>query len=145
MKSARDLEQFIHIHAHYVVTIHERCLLHKKLTFLKDAVTKVLNLILIFSARWDQGIAEIRCCIFEMSLECVKKKKKNKDSNMTLYMVLGSEGLEPLLILGSAFVRVVHISSLSSSPSLWVRSPFHSWVSWGKYTVMCLEVWMSLL
>ncbi|XP_025091554.1 gamma-tubulin complex component 5-like [Pomacea canaliculata] len=59
MKSARDLEQFIHIHARYVVTIHERCLLHKKLTFLKDAVTKVLNLILIFSARWDQGIAEI--------------------------------------------------------------------------------------
>ena len=60
MKEARDLEQVIEVHARYVRTIHERCLLHKKLSFLKDAVTKVLNLTLAFAMRWDQGIHNIR-------------------------------------------------------------------------------------
>ena len=60
MKEARDLEEVIEVHARYVRTIHERCLLHKKLSFLKDAVTKVLNLTLAFAMRWDQGIHNIR-------------------------------------------------------------------------------------
>ncbi|KAL8591498.1 hypothetical protein ACOMHN_000513 [Nucella lapillus] len=59
IKEAADLEEVIEVHARYVRTIHERCLLHKKLTFLKDAVTKVLNLTLTFAMRWDQGVHNI--------------------------------------------------------------------------------------
>ncbi|KAK7487352.1 hypothetical protein BaRGS_00021441 [Batillaria attramentaria] len=59
IKKARDLEQVIEVHARYVRTIHERCLLHKKLTFLKEAVTKVLNLTVTFAMRWDQGVDEV--------------------------------------------------------------------------------------
>ena len=60
MRVAGDLEQVIEVHARYVRTLHERCLLHKKLAFLRDAVTKVLNLTLAFAMRWDQGIHNIR-------------------------------------------------------------------------------------
>jgi gamma-tubulin complex component 5 len=60
IKEASDLEEVIEVHARYVRTIHERCLLHRKLAFLKDAVSKVLNLTLAFAMRWDQGVHNIR-------------------------------------------------------------------------------------
>ncbi|KAK7091928.1 gamma-tubulin complex component 5-like [Littorina saxatilis] len=59
IKEATDLQQVIDVHARYVHTIHEQCLLHKKLSFLKGAVTQVLNLTLTFAMRWDQGIHNI--------------------------------------------------------------------------------------
>lgn len=65
MEKATDLDQIIDIHGKYVSKIHERCLLHKKVKFLKEAVMKVLNLILIFQKRWDQGIDEISLKIIE--------------------------------------------------------------------------------
>ncbi|KAJ8299061.1 hypothetical protein KUTeg_023121 [Tegillarca granosa] len=65
MDKATDLDQIIDIHGKYVSKIHERCLLHKKVKFLKEAVMKVLNLILIFQKRWDQGIDEISLKIIE--------------------------------------------------------------------------------
>jgi gamma-tubulin complex component 5 len=60
LRKATDLDQIISVHTKYVNKIHERCLLHKKVAFLKEAVMRVLNLILTFQARWDQGIQEVR-------------------------------------------------------------------------------------
>ncbi|XP_053373064.1 gamma-tubulin complex component 5-like isoform X3 [Mercenaria mercenaria] len=59
LKEAKDLDQIIEIHAGYIRKIHERCLLHKKNTFLKEAVLKVLNLSLRFQKEWDCGIDNI--------------------------------------------------------------------------------------
>ena len=60
IEKAQDLDQMIACHNKYVNTIYERCLFHKKVAFLKDAVMGVLNLVLIFQALWDKGIDEIR-------------------------------------------------------------------------------------
>ncbi|XP_076456838.1 gamma-tubulin complex component 5-like [Babylonia areolata] len=59
VREAGDLEEVIEVHARYVRTVHERCLLHRKLTFLREAVAKVLNLTLTFAMRWDQGVHNI--------------------------------------------------------------------------------------
>ncbi|XP_060067402.1 gamma-tubulin complex component 5-like [Ylistrum balloti] len=59
IEKARDLDQIIKIHNDYIHKIHERCLLHKKVKFLKEAVMKVLNLILTFHNLWDKGIHHI--------------------------------------------------------------------------------------
>ncbi|XP_033640226.1 gamma-tubulin complex component 5-like [Asterias rubens] len=53
---ANDLEEIIEIHANYLNTISERCLLHKKVGLVREAVTKVLNLALVFQRRWDTGL-----------------------------------------------------------------------------------------
>lgn len=60
LEKAKDLDQIIAVHNKYVNTIHERCLLHKMVKLLKQAVMNVLNLILNFQALWDEGIHEIR-------------------------------------------------------------------------------------
>ncbi|XP_061182795.1 gamma-tubulin complex component 5-like [Saccostrea echinata] len=59
LEKAKDLDQIIAVHNKYVNTIHERCLLHKMVKLLKQAVMNVLNLILNFQALWDEGIQEI--------------------------------------------------------------------------------------
>ncbi|XP_076082498.1 gamma-tubulin complex component 5-like [Mytilus galloprovincialis] len=59
LQKATDLDQIISVHTKFVNKIHERCLLHKKVAFLKEAVMRVLNLILTFQSRWDQGIQEV--------------------------------------------------------------------------------------
>ncbi|KAL3889915.1 hypothetical protein ACJMK2_002233 [Sinanodonta woodiana] len=59
LEKAVDLDQLIMVHNNYVRKIHERCLLHKKVGFLKEAVMKVLNLSLHFQRKWDQGIDEV--------------------------------------------------------------------------------------
>ncbi|XP_059140755.1 gamma-tubulin complex component 5-like [Physella acuta] len=56
LEGVTDLEQIISIHRDYVNAIHERCLLHPKLAFLKEAVMKVLNLALTFGLHWRQGV-----------------------------------------------------------------------------------------
>ncbi len=60
ISKAADLDQVIEVHNHFVSTIYERCLLHKKVAFVKEAVNKVLNLSLIFQTKWDQGVDNIR-------------------------------------------------------------------------------------
>lgn len=60
LSRAKDLDQIIEVHAGYIRKIHERCLLHKKNRFLKEAVLKVLNLALQFQKQWDCGIDNIR-------------------------------------------------------------------------------------
>ncbi|XP_041361102.1 gamma-tubulin complex component 5-like [Gigantopelta aegis] len=67
---AVDLDQIIVAHACYVRNIHERCLMHKSVAFLREAFMRVLNLILAFQARWDMGVNEIRVqAIDEMEVE----------------------------------------------------------------------------
>ncbi|BFZ21291.1 hypothetical protein BsWGS_24330 [Bradybaena similaris] len=56
LEEAIDLEQIISVHRKYAEAIHERCLLHQKLSFLKEAVVSVLNLSLTFSMLWMQGV-----------------------------------------------------------------------------------------
>ncbi|GFR92975.1 gamma-tubulin complex component, partial [Elysia marginata] len=56
LDAAMDLDQIIHIHSQYVDAIHERCLLHPRLTMLREAVLRVLNLTLTFGTHWRQGV-----------------------------------------------------------------------------------------
>ncbi|XP_067665574.1 gamma-tubulin complex component 5-like isoform X2 [Haliotis asinina] len=70
IEASVDLDQIIAAHNSYVSKIHERCLLHPKVAFLREAVLKVLNLILSFHKIWDQGVDEISMKIIEdMELE----------------------------------------------------------------------------
>uniref|UniRef100_A0AAZ3Q452 Gamma-tubulin complex component n=1 Tax=Oncorhynchus tshawytscha TaxID=74940 RepID=A0AAZ3Q452_ONCTS len=55
VQEAKDLDQLIKIHYRYLSTIHDRCLLREKVSFVKEAIMKVLNLVLIFSDRWQVG------------------------------------------------------------------------------------------
>uniref|UniRef100_A0A8C6TEY5 Gamma-tubulin complex component n=1 Tax=Neogobius melanostomus TaxID=47308 RepID=A0A8C6TEY5_9GOBI len=55
VQEAKDLDQLIKIHYKYLATIHDRCLLREKVSFVKEAIMKVLNLVLIFSDRWQAG------------------------------------------------------------------------------------------
>lgn len=55
VQEAKDLDQLIKIHYRYLATIHDRCLLREKVSFVKEAIMKVLNLVLIFSDRWRAG------------------------------------------------------------------------------------------
>ncbi|KAG7276307.1 hypothetical protein CRUP_015630 [Coryphaenoides rupestris] len=55
VQEAKDLDQLIKVHYRYLSTIHDRCLLREKVSFVKEAIMKVLNLVLIFSDRWQAG------------------------------------------------------------------------------------------
>ncbi|XP_058886341.1 gamma-tubulin complex component 5-like isoform X1 [Acipenser ruthenus] len=55
VEEAKDLDQLIKIHYRYLSTIHDRCLLREKVSFVKEAIMKVLNLVLMFSGRWQAG------------------------------------------------------------------------------------------
>uniref|UniRef100_A0A669DV70 Gamma-tubulin complex component n=1 Tax=Oreochromis niloticus TaxID=8128 RepID=A0A669DV70_ORENI len=59
VQEAKDLDQLIKIHYRYLATIHDRCLLREKVSFVKEAIIKVLNLVLIFSDRWQAGAWKI--------------------------------------------------------------------------------------
>ncbi|KAJ8399612.1 hypothetical protein AAFF_G00410230 [Aldrovandia affinis] len=55
VQEAKDLDQLIRIHYRYLSTIHDRCLFREKVSFVKEAIMKVLNLVLVFSDRWQTG------------------------------------------------------------------------------------------
>ncbi|KAJ8256152.1 hypothetical protein COCON_G00200160 [Conger conger] len=55
VQEAKDLDQLIRIHYRYLSTIHDRCLLREKVSIVKEAIMKVLNLVLLFSDRWQAG------------------------------------------------------------------------------------------
>ncbi|XP_035250665.1 gamma-tubulin complex component 5 [Anguilla anguilla] len=55
VQEAKDLDQLIRIHYRYLSTIHDRCLFREKVSFVKEAIMKVLNLVLLFSDRWQAG------------------------------------------------------------------------------------------
>eukprot|EP00057_Strongylocentrotus_purpuratus_P032104 XP_786630.3 PREDICTED: gamma-tubulin complex component 5 isoform X2 [Strongylocentrotus purpuratus] len=53
---ALDLDQILAAHKSYLAKISERCLLHHKVSFVREAVSKVLNLAITFQRRWDAGV-----------------------------------------------------------------------------------------
>ncbi|XP_053768936.1 gamma-tubulin complex component 5 isoform X4 [Desmodus rotundus] len=60
IEEAKDLDQLIKIHYRYLSTIHDRCLLREKVSFVKEAITKVLNLALLFADGWQAGLGAWR-------------------------------------------------------------------------------------
>lgn len=57
---ALDLDQILAAHKSYLAKISERCLLHHKVSFVREAVSKVLNLAITFQRRWDAGVHTFR-------------------------------------------------------------------------------------
>ncbi|KAM4045971.1 gamma-tubulin complex component 5 isoform 1-T1 [Anomaloglossus baeobatrachus] len=55
VEEAKDLDQLIKIHYRYLSTIHDRCLLREKVSSVKEAIMKVLNVVLMFADRWHAG------------------------------------------------------------------------------------------
>nr|XP_028698503.1 gamma-tubulin complex component 5 isoform X6 [Macaca mulatta] len=60
VEEAKDLDQLIKIHYRYLSTIHDRCLLREKVSFVKEAIMKVLNLALMFADGWQAGLGTWR-------------------------------------------------------------------------------------
>ncbi|CAH1773165.1 unnamed protein product [Owenia fusiformis] len=59
IQQAPDLDQVIKLHNTYIANIYDRCLLHQRVAFIKEAVLKVLNLVFAFQANWDSGINSV--------------------------------------------------------------------------------------
>ncbi|XP_077462813.1 gamma-tubulin complex component 5 [Stigmatopora argus] len=82
VQEAKDLDQLIKIHYRYLATIHDRCLLREKVSFVKEAIMKVLNLVLIFSDRWQAGFAAWK-------IESISKMESDfKNCHMFLVTIL---------------------------------------------------------
>ncbi|KAM8977453.1 gamma-tubulin complex component 5 [Pelodytes ibericus] len=56
VEDAKDLDQLIKIHYRYLSTIHDRCLLREKVSSVKEAIMKVMNVVLMFADRWHAGL-----------------------------------------------------------------------------------------
>ncbi|XP_030427179.1 gamma-tubulin complex component 5 isoform X2 [Gopherus evgoodei] len=82
VEEAKDLDQLIKIHYRYLSTIHDRCLLREKVSFVKEAIMKVLNLVLIFADRWQAGLGAWK-------MESIEKMESDfKNCHMFLVTVL---------------------------------------------------------
>lgn len=82
VQEAKDLDQLIKIHYRYLSTIHDRCLLREKISFLKEAIMKVLNLALMFSDRRQAGLSGL-------SIESIDKIESDfNNCHLFLVMVL---------------------------------------------------------
>ncbi|CAN9500264.1 unnamed protein product [Ophioblennius macclurei] len=82
VQEAKDLDQLIKIHYRYLATIHDRCLLREKISFLKEAIMKVLNLALMFSDRRQAGLSTL-------SIESIDKIESDfNNCHLFLVMVL---------------------------------------------------------
>ena len=79
LNNAKDLDQIIAIHNNFVATIYERCLLHHKVSLLKEAIMKVLNMTLTFQQWWDQGVASMKYVLvpFQLAVCNLAKKEVN--------------------------------------------------------------------
>ncbi|XP_021267736.1 gamma-tubulin complex component 5 isoform X2 [Numida meleagris] len=82
VEEAKDLDQLIKIHYRYLSTIHDRCLLREKVSFVKEAIMKVLNLVLMFADRWQAGLGAWK-------MESIEKMESDfKNCHMFLVTVL---------------------------------------------------------
>ncbi|XP_038613132.1 gamma-tubulin complex component 5 [Tachyglossus aculeatus] len=82
VEEAKDLDQLIKIHYRYLSTIHDRCLLREKVSFVKEAIMKVLNLVLMFADRWQAGFGAWK-------MESIEKMESDfKNCHMFLVTVL---------------------------------------------------------
>ncbi|XP_033108184.1 gamma-tubulin complex component 5-like [Anneissia japonica] len=59
LENASDIDEIMRVHQEYMTVIFERCLLHKKVGFVKEAIMKVLNLSVVFQRTWDAGILNL--------------------------------------------------------------------------------------
>ncbi|XP_072028660.1 gamma-tubulin complex component 5-like [Amphiura filiformis] len=53
---ATDLDGVLSAHENYLTKVLQRCLLHDKVSLVREAVVKVLNIALVFQRKWDAGI-----------------------------------------------------------------------------------------
>ncbi|NXD07528.1 GCP5 protein, partial [Nothocercus nigrocapillus] len=82
VEEAKDLDQLIKIHYRYLSTIHDRCLLREKVSFVKEAIMKVLNLVLMFADRWQAGLGAWK-------MESIEKMESDfKNCHMFLVTIL---------------------------------------------------------
>ncbi|XP_067841872.1 gamma-tubulin complex component 5 isoform X2 [Heptranchias perlo] len=82
IEEAKDLDQLIKIHYRYLSTIYDRCLLREKISFVKEAIMKVLNLVLMFADRWQTGLGVSK-------IESIEKMESDfKNCHMFLVTVL---------------------------------------------------------
>uniref|UniRef100_A0A8C2YFX0 Gamma-tubulin complex component n=1 Tax=Coturnix japonica TaxID=93934 RepID=A0A8C2YFX0_COTJA len=82
VEEAKDLDQLIKIHYRYLSTIHDRCLLREKVSFVKEAIMKVLNVVLMFADRWQAGLGAWK-------MESIEKMESDfKNCHMFLVTVL---------------------------------------------------------
>ncbi|XP_041055513.1 gamma-tubulin complex component 5 isoform X2 [Carcharodon carcharias] len=82
IEEAKDLDQLIKIHYRYLSTIYDRCLLREKISFVKEAIMKVLNLVLMFADRWQTGLGVSK-------MESIEKMESDfKNCHMFLVTVL---------------------------------------------------------
>uniref|UniRef100_A0A6I8MYG6 Gamma-tubulin complex component n=2 Tax=Ornithorhynchus anatinus TaxID=9258 RepID=A0A6I8MYG6_ORNAN len=82
VEEAKDLDQLIRVHYRYLSTIHDRCLLREKVSFVKEAIMKVLNLVLLFADRWQAGLGAWK-------MESIEKMESDfKNCHMFLVTVL---------------------------------------------------------
>ncbi|KAK2167057.1 hypothetical protein LSH36_32g09025 [Paralvinella palmiformis] len=56
LATANDLDTLIKVHNIYLSKVHERCLLHKKVAIIRDIITKILELSLVFAFKWEDGV-----------------------------------------------------------------------------------------
>ncbi|XP_032198222.1 gamma-tubulin complex component 5 isoform X4 [Mustela erminea] len=82
VEEAKDLDQLIKIHYRYLSTIHDRCLLREKVSFVKEAIMKVLNLALMFADGWQAGLGAWK-------MESIEKMESDfKNCHMFLVTIL---------------------------------------------------------
>ncbi|XP_076980075.1 gamma-tubulin complex component 5 isoform X2 [Tamandua tetradactyla] len=82
VEEAKDLDQLIKIHYRYLSTIHDRCLLREKVSFVKEAIMKVLNLALMFADGWHAGLGAWK-------MESIEKMESDfKNCHMFLVTIL---------------------------------------------------------
>uniref|UniRef100_A0A8D2IEB9 Gamma-tubulin complex component n=1 Tax=Urocitellus parryii TaxID=9999 RepID=A0A8D2IEB9_UROPR len=82
VEEAKDLDQLIKIHYRYLSTIHDRCLLREKVSFVKEAIMKVLNLALMFAEGWQAGLGA-------WQMESIEKMESDfKNCHMFLVTIL---------------------------------------------------------
>ncbi|XP_069748019.1 gamma-tubulin complex component 5 isoform X2 [Narcine bancroftii] len=82
IEEAKDLDQLIKIHYRYLSTIYDRCLLREKISFVKEAIMKVLNLVLMFADRWQTSLGLSK-------IESIEKMESDfKNCHMFLVTVL---------------------------------------------------------
>jgi len=60
LATANDLDTLIKVHNIYLSKVHERCLLHKKVAIIRDIITKILELSLVFAFKWEDGVDSFR-------------------------------------------------------------------------------------
>uniref|UniRef100_A0A4W3JCQ6 Gamma-tubulin complex component n=1 Tax=Callorhinchus milii TaxID=7868 RepID=A0A4W3JCQ6_CALMI len=107
IEEAKDLDQLIKIHYRYLSTIYDRCLLREKVSdFVKEAIMKVLNLVLMFADRWQAGLGVSK-------IESIEKMESDfKNCHMFLVTVLNKavcRGSFPHRDLGKVFQLSLNI------------------------------------